>query len=1166
MSNKSFSIKENPYMKDIQGGEKKVMKKILSVALSTAMAFSMFASVAFGADAEKLTPEQQFNVLKEAGIVQGYPDGMSHLDRTVTRAELAKIIVKSMALEEVTGVATYKDKNYTAKHWAAPFIESATKAGILKGVSTNPANPLFNPTGNVTVQELAKVLVEANKLEVPTEANNTASEWAKGYVAAAIKAGYIAEGINYQANATRAQTVVAAHAIYEFNNFKVTKAEAIDANNVKLTLSTGEVVEVKLEKALEANKATELTYKAKDGRELKYTVTYVVTAATKIESVTATNYKELTVKFDGDVDAKTAENTDNYTISGISFKSAKLSADKKEVKLLINENSGTLPKQKETTLTVKGVKNANASKTFDEKVKFTAVDTQLPEVTEVKALGTKAIKVVFSEPVTSVTAGNLGNYKIDGKAISGYTKFTYPNIVFITTDVSVGEHKLTVQNVQDFNEFKVSPAEHNITVVEDTTAPEIVSVKSTDLKKLEVEFNEPVKSVKKAYQTSSNKTATVEIADNIVTLTFDNDNRLSLGETTVYLEGVTDYSNNSADRNATVKPELDTTRPEVSSVKSEVKGTDSFTTITVEFSKSVLEDDIKKSENFVLRNDKGEIYSGKGFTTKGNPVNTPVYAKDSSNKNVESKVVLTSIGKLPAGKYSLEILGIRDQASIGNTLIPVKVDFNVTESDAVKLASAWFVNESNNDDLYVYVQFNKNLENSGSGRADEINKYSYLVGGTSGTIIPFPANHATAEIYNADTVRITVPKKEVSQLMTAIANGDALAVRAINVSDTNGNYLASGVYDLINSADSVIKYSSDVDAIKAVDKKTVKIKTNTRVDYVSKEDFVFEVKKDGAFSTINSNEYSVSGTEDNGKVIVVTFTSDIIPTDVENNFNVKTVAQANISSADSYGRKLQAFTTAKPVYDAVKPEFVKDSGAAVGKKITLKFSEEIKVNYTPAAFTVAVNGDKKDIVTAEKGTDVNTLVITTKDAIASGDIVEVYSNKNADGKFVTDVNGNAAEDFSSGRIVATVDVVGNANAAATAAVVSAEGAALTTTAQITTAEGLVTDAETLVTALTDATVKADLQGRIDAVKVKIDLAKSKIALATAIDAAQTKHDGATEGAAQGNYAVGSKATYKTAIDAAKGVLDNTASTKAQLDQALTDLGTATNDFEAGKVA
>jgi len=85
------------------------MKKILSVALSTAMAFSMFASVAFGADA-KLTPEQQFNALKEAGIVNGFPDGLSHLERTLTRAELAKIIVNSLNLEPVNGVATLRDR------------------------------------------------------------------------------------------------------------------------------------------------------------------------------------------------------------------------------------------------------------------------------------------------------------------------------------------------------------------------------------------------------------------------------------------------------------------------------------------------------------------------------------------------------------------------------------------------------------------------------------------------------------------------------------------------------------------------------------------------------------------------------------------------------------------------------------------------------------------------------------------------------------------------------------------------------------------------------------------------------------------------------------------------------------------------------------------------
>lgn len=1019
MSNKSFSIKENPYMKDIQGGEKKVMKKILSVALSTAMAFSMFASVAFGADAEKLTPEQQFNVLKEAGIVDGFPDGLAHLDQTVTRAQLAKIIVKSLALEEVTGVATYKDKNYTAKHWAAPFIEAATKAGILEGVSTNPANPLFNPTGNVTVQELAKVLVVANKLEVPTEANNTASEWAKGYVAAAIKAGYIAEGINYQANATRAQTVVAAHAIYEFNNFKVTKAEAIDANNVKLTLSTGEVVEVKLEKALEANKATELTYKAKDGRELKYTVTYVVTAATKIESVTATNYKELTVKFDGDVEAKSAENTSNYTIAGItSFKSATLSADKKEVKLLIDENGGQLLAQKEMTLNVKGVKNANASKTFDEKVKFTAVDTQLPEVSEAKALGTKAVKVVFSEPVTKATASNLANYKIDGKAISGRVDFTYPNIAYILTDVSVGAHKLTVRDVADFNSFKVSAAEFDINVVEDTTAPEIVSVKSSDLTKVTVEFNEPVKSVKKAYQTSSTRTADkIEINDNKVTLTFSPTNRLSLGDTTVYLEGVTDYSNNSADRNVVVKPELDTTRPEVSSVTSEAKK--DHTVITVEFSKNVDSTDIAKKDNYILRNEKGELVTSRGFDAKGNPILTPVYAKDSKLVSIQSKVELQSISKLPAGKYTLEVFGIRDQASIGNTLAPVKVEFNVTESDAIKPTSAWHKVDGN--DTLVYVQFNKNVTTEGTGKADDINKYNYVAGNT---YVPFPTS-ARAELYSANTVVITVPSKDIQENVnwgTPNATGEVVAekIRVTNVADVNNNFLSEQFIKLATSNLSQVEVEKA--ETKATDRKTIKLKFNTPISVVDETDFEVVVNGVTYSNTNSSTAFRATLDNSNNNIVELTFTNDILPYDLA---GVSVAIKANAKSADSYGRTIKQEIITN-ISDGINPELVADVPNQVygveanNGKVTLTFVEDVTAFNSAAAakaFTVTldnnvdvvvdeilpVSGNKKQVELVLKNANNSNAVVT-----AGTRVIVTY---NAASNYIVDQSGNPVKSF-----------------------------------------------------------------------------------------------------------------------------------------------------------
>src|SRR5690349_9499574 len=98
MSNTSYPFKENSNVMNVQGGEKKVMKKILTVALSTAMAFSMFASVAFGDTA--VTPQQKFDALAAKGIFNGYPDGSAHLEKEMTRAEFAKVITKLLGLKE----------------------------------------------------------------------------------------------------------------------------------------------------------------------------------------------------------------------------------------------------------------------------------------------------------------------------------------------------------------------------------------------------------------------------------------------------------------------------------------------------------------------------------------------------------------------------------------------------------------------------------------------------------------------------------------------------------------------------------------------------------------------------------------------------------------------------------------------------------------------------------------------------------------------------------------------------------------------------------------------------------------------------------------------------------------------------------------------------------
>ncbi|WP_041257655.1 LamG-like jellyroll fold domain-containing protein [Fibrella aestuarina] len=74
------------------------------------------------------------------------------------------------------------------------------------------------------------------------------------------------------------------------------------------------------------------------------------------------------------------------------------------------------------------------------------------------------------------------------------------------------------------------------------------------------------------------------------------------------------------------------------------------------------------------------------------------------------------------------------------------------------------------------------------------------------------------------------------------------------------------------------------------------------------------------------------------------------------------------------------------------------------------------------------------------------------------------------------------------------------------------------------------------------------------------------ALRARIDSANTLYNGAKEGTAVGSYEVGSRATYKTAIDAATSVLNNTASTQTQVNNAYVNLGQATTTFRSKQVA
>ncbi|MGV2884518.1 MULTISPECIES: S-layer homology domain-containing protein [Paenibacillus] len=994
MRNTSETIKENSHVMNAQGGEKKVMKKILSVALSTAMAFSMFASVAFGDTA--VSPQQQFDALKAKGVFTGYPDGTAGLDKEMTRAEFAKVITKLLGLKEITGVYSYNDKNYNAKNWAAPYIEAVTAAGIMEG--KNVEKKIFDFNGKVTIEEMAKVLTIALDLEVPTETNNSATAWAKGYVQAAINAGLLDTSLNFQSNASRQLLVGAAYAIDQEQSLKVSSYEVTEAGKVvTFKMSDGESVKVTLDKALEANKETEVkfTYKEKNFTEK---VTYKTTVAQAVASVSATNLKEITVKFDGTVDPNSAESTNNYVVSGLTFKSATLSDDKTTVTLLVSEGNTSLTNQRSTSLQINNVKNADATKTFTQKVEFTPLDVAVPEVKEVKALGTKAFKVVFSEPVKPETV-NATSFRVDNNVIAASVKYAYPNVAIVTTDLTAGEHTLRVSGVQDYSGLAIVPVESKFTATEDTAAPKVVGVKSNDLKEITVEFDETVKSVASAYANTSGNTAqSIEINDTKVTLKFNNP--LNVSENTVYLTAVSDYSNNSANVDTKVTPTLDTVRPTVVDTKFKMENGNYIAEI--QFSKSLKVSSAQDAENYVLKDAEGKVVTESGLTSKGHPVITPVYTENT--KTV--KVNLGSSLKSDA-TYTLTVSGVVDTATIGNVLLPYTATLNANTAQNGSVTRVWTdltaqQLDGTNQPRYVYIQFNKTLATSGDGNALDAAKYMVTLNGTQYQIAK---ENNDITLISTNTVRITVTSDNLPTVSWKNAK-----VSASYIKDSEGKYFNSSNYSVGNSVNNS-QVEATTDDVYATSRNEVKVKFNTALSNVNLGDF--------DLNGIRPTSYTMA---DSNKTLVLKFADNTINNDV----NGYTLKATNPSTQDGFGNKLQAFTAT--VKDGIAPTVTLKDIVRTGNTVTFTVyaSENLKQdgNYGPAyiqgLFSVDAGSDVTATITGATldNTDKRTITVTaTVAGNTDGKVATVKFDgaKNKAAKAINDENGNALGEFSFGK-------------------------------------------------------------------------------------------------------------------------------------------------------
>jgi hypothetical protein len=160
--------------------------------------------------------EDRYDFLRDKGILIGKKYEKTQFEEPIKRTELALGLYRLFNLDEVRENATYKDVH---KDLFKDVIRSVSKRGWIK----EDKRVKFHSNKKMTIEEVAKVLVKATKLDVDNYASIwlPASDSAQGYMAAALTEGFLSAEDDYRDTALRSHLVYNLYEVYHFLNPKV---------------------------------------------------------------------------------------------------------------------------------------------------------------------------------------------------------------------------------------------------------------------------------------------------------------------------------------------------------------------------------------------------------------------------------------------------------------------------------------------------------------------------------------------------------------------------------------------------------------------------------------------------------------------------------------------------------------------------------------------------------------------------------------------------------------------------------------------------------------------------------------------------------------------------------------------------------------------------------
>ncbi|SCL87036.1 Ig-like domain-containing protein [Sporanaerobacter sp. PP17-6a] len=1031
------------------------MKKTLSLLLVLAMVLTSFTAV-FAADETEKTPGE---ILEQIGVLKGNTEGGLMLDKEVSRRDMVVLLSRLLGQEDeaknFSGDTTFKDVKDTTDpdydSYYVSYIAWAQANKLTNGV--DESGEVFSPKRSQTEQEVLAYLLRA---------------------------------LGYGFDEVKWEDVVA----------KAAELKLID--DAKADYSKAATREVLAKLSLQALKT-----KVKDSDKTlaeKLEITLPEAAKLEVKEVKADNLKEIKVVFNKSVDEESAVDENNYETDAGNIADINYSADDHTATILLDE---AMKNKEEYELTIDGVKDAKT--VLDVTKDFTVADNAIPEVVDVVGLGTKAVKVVMSEPVDGAKATN---FKLDGKSAYGSVEVAAGRDIILKTysDVSVGDHELTVSGLKDFAGFKLVESKHSFTVVEDKDAPTVTETRAT-LEKVVVTFSEDIDTVSKNnvyWKNGSTKNyadSAKRLAGNKFEFTFEGNKGLPVYETTLYIEGVKDYSGNKmATTEVVVKASIDETRPTVRKV--EVKS--SGKVIVVTFSKSVNTSSSKDEKGSALNRDNYKITDSDDNKQTISDITNP--KKDNKTIEIELGTALKS-----SKDYTIKISGIKDNNKYPNYMVDYSETLSATEYNAPKLARVSVKQEDEKDErtFKVSLYFDKAMD-----LATLSDPANYLIATKKAGASDDTATNKLLSKFDDYDVDIKDSDGKIVLLTIVTDKDDDLAVAGVaglGIKGSNGKEISNygRIVPDTEGEEFVLKTA------KATDRDEVELVFNLEVG-------------EAPTSAFSVTGVGIEDVDVDGDTVTIKLSSDL-DADVTNKLSItksKVLAYDGTELIATTGQDLTDLELKDEVSPKIKAaDILKEDVVGTTIKITVTFDEKLGTyasNWDDDLSVKAINGGKDITFTGEpvldSGNPTNKLKLTvdlTQENLKNIDKT-AFEVSTEDARYIEDAHQNVAADSSArtGIFEGIQDRVKNGGneAAAEAAVKALEVAAekdLTAKENLEAAEKAVTDAKVAVDKVSDTTVKAGLNARIVVAENKVKEARTKFDDELAVAAARTTVEKAT---------------------------------------------------------